>query len=173
MKKVHLFFALAFFLGVILSLYYYPRLPDRIAVHFNASGSADGWGARDHFFLIIDGAFAFLVVLLGGLPLLLRHIPASLINLPNRDYWLDPERKDATLDRLTDQLLFFGAMTLFLMDGIMYLSFTANLSKKPAMSSELLWSMIVGFIIVNVGWTIYLIRSLRLPAQRLQDPDGR
>lgn len=173
MKKVRLLFVLAFCLGVILSLYHYPRLPDRIAIHFNASGAADGWGFKDHFFLIIDGAFAFLVVLLGGLPLLLRHIPASLINLPNRDYWLAPEHKDATLDRLTDQLLFFGAMTLFLMDGIMYLSFTANLSKKPAMSSELLWGMIVGFILVNVGWAIYLIRSFRLPAHRLHDPDGK
>jgi uncharacterized membrane protein len=163
MKKIHLFFAIAFFLGILEVIYFYPQLPNRMAVHFNASGAADGWGSKDHFFLTMEVVFALLVVLFGGLPLLLRRVPVSLINLPNKDYWFAPERKDQTMDRLISQLLFFGAMALLLMDGVMYLSFHANFSEKPIMRPEWLWGMIVAFFVVNIVWTISLIRSFRRP----------
>jgi uncharacterized membrane protein len=163
MKRMHLFFAFAFFLGIVEMLYFYAQLPDRMAIHFNASGSADGWGPKDHFFLTMETVFALLVVLFGALPLLLRRLPVSLINMPNKDYWLAPERREQTMGRLVSQLLFVGAMALLLMDGILYLCFYANFLEKPTMHPELLWGMIIGFVAINIIWTVSLIRSFRRP----------
>jgi uncharacterized membrane protein len=163
MKKMHLFFAFAFFLGIIEMLYFYPILTNRMAVHFNAFGMADGWGTKDHFFLTMETVFVLLVVLFGALPLLLQRMPVSLINMPNKDYWLAPERKDQTMDWLIDQLLFVGAMALLLMDGFLYLCFHANFSENPIMQPEWLWGMIIIFFSVNIVWILYLIRCFRRP----------
>jgi len=163
MKGIRLFFALVIVLAVGEALYFYPLIPDCMAVHFNASGRADGWGSRDHFFLTMGIVFALLVALFGGLPMLIRRLPVSLINLPNKDYWLAPERKQQTLDRLIDQLLFVGTMALLLLDGVSYFTFKANLSSKPALPVEWLWGLIAAFLIINVIWTISLIRSFRRP----------
>lgn len=164
MKKMHLFFAFAFLLGICEVFYFYPLLPERMAVHFNASGTADGWGTKDYFFLTVGTVFLLLLVIFGGLPQLLRHIPASLINLPNKNYWLAPERRAQTMDRLVNQLLFVGAMALLLMDGIVYLCFRANFSEKPVLQPEWLLAMIVVFIAINIVSTISLIRSFRRPS---------
>ena len=44
-------------------------------------------------------------VLFPGIGHILRRIPASLINLPNKDYWMSTERKQGTLDFLSRQFL--------------------------------------------------------------------
>lgn len=36
---------------LVVPAFYYSRLPDRIPVHFNASGVADGWGSKSALFL--------------------------------------------------------------------------------------------------------------------------
>jgi hypothetical protein len=86
-----------------------------------------------------------------------------MINLPNKDYWLAPERRIQTLDRITDQMLFFGAATIFLLDGILFLSFRANLMPGAAMPAGLLWGMLAGFAVLNILWTICILRSFRRP----------
>lgn len=163
MKKMHIFFSIVFFTGIIELLYFYPLLPDRMAVHFNASGNADGWGTKDHFFLTIETLFSLLVVLFLALPLVLYRTPNSLINLPHKDYWLTPDRREHTIGRLVNQLLFVGAMTLLLMDGILYMCFQANFSVKSMIHPEWLWTMIACFIAINIICTISLIRSFRRP----------
>ena len=48
-----------------------------------------------------------------------RRLPVSLINLPNKDYWLAPERRDATLAWIGGWSTMFGAATLLLMMALM------------------------------------------------------
>ncbi len=163
MRKMYLFFVSAFLLGGIEMLYFYPLLPDRMAVHFNAAGAADGWGPKNYFFMTMEAVYAVLLLLFGALPLLLRRLPESLMNLPNKDYWLAPERKAQTMDRLMGQLLFVGAMALLLMDCVLYLSLKANFSARPFLRPELLWGIITVFFIASIAWTIFLLRSFRLP----------
>ena len=163
MKKMCLFFIFAFLLGVIEMLFFYPQLPDYMAVHFNLAGSADRWDSKSDFFWTMETVFALLVALFGTLPLIIRRLPVSYINIPNREFWFAPERKEQTTNRLVDQLLFIGAMALLLMDGVLYLSMRANLVDRPALPSELLWGMIIVFFVVNIVWTMSLIRSFRQP----------
>jgi uncharacterized membrane protein len=163
MNKVRLLFAFAIILGIMEALYFYPLLPDRMAIHFNASGAADGWGPKLPFFALYGVIVVIMSLLFWGLPLVIRLVPESLINLPNKEYWLAPERKKQTLDRLSDQMLFTGCMALLLMDGILFLVIKTNLSAIPALPTEWMWGLIVVFIAANVVWTINLIRSFRRP----------
>jgi uncharacterized membrane protein len=150
-------------LAVIEGLSCYSLLPARMAIHFNASGAADGSGYKQQFFIFYGIMVGVLSLLFWGLPLVIRMAPSSLINLPNKDYWLAPERKEQTLARLSDQMLFTGCMALLLMDGILFLVIKANLSTPPVLPAAWLWGLIVAFIVANVVWTISLIKSFRRP----------
>jgi uncharacterized membrane protein len=162
-KKMHLFLAFALLLGVVECLWFYPLLPARVAVHFGAGGAANGWGTKDSFVTTLAATYCVLVIVFGALPFLFRLIPDSMINLPNKDYWLSPERREETYDRLTNQVLLIGGLTLLLIDTIFYLCFQANMSEKPSLNPDLLWILLGVFFAVTIAWTIRMLRGYRLP----------
>ncbi len=78
-------------------------MPPTVASHFAAGGAANGFMPREVY-------VKFMLWLVVGLPLLMSvlmgitgRIPVRYINLPNRDYWLAPERVDETLAYLRGQ----------------------------------------------------------------------
>ena len=80
--------------------YHYKRLPPRVASHFDAQGRADGWSTKGE---MVGMALVTLVVVAATLAmmwLLAYYAPPSLINLPNKDYWLAPERQADTRQSL-------------------------------------------------------------------------
>lgn len=91
------------------------QLPETVASHFDGSGRADGWMDRDPFLLLM----ACTVLLTGGMFLaigwLLRRLPVQLVNLPHRELWLGPERREATIEDLDRRLSWMGVATLFLL----------------------------------------------------------
>lgn len=61
----------AFFLILLsfaVSVYYYPLMPDRMAIHWNASGFADGYSSKDSAMFLMPGISVFLLVLFVLLP---------------------------------------------------------------------------------------------------------
>jgi uncharacterized membrane protein len=90
--------------------WYYPRLPDMVASHFNARGEADGWTGKQSFALMQAGAIGFVALVFVPLVLFLPRIPKSMVNLPHRDYWLAPERADQTCREVGDTLLWFATV---------------------------------------------------------------
>src|SRR5580765_8847227 len=89
-------------------LAYYGQLPPTLASHFDGAGRPNGWSSKVSFF----ESYLFLAVLMTflffWLPRLLRRIPPALINVPNREYWLVPERKGQALDLLEQEMGWFG-----------------------------------------------------------------
>ena len=163
MKGTRLLFAFALLIAAYEIVYFYPIMPSPMAVHFNAAGVADGWGPKHYFFVTIGAVIALLTTMFAGISLLIRVLPDSLINLPNKDYWFAPERRVQTLQRLTGQLLFIGTITLLLLDGVLYLSCMANIPPASSMPADILWGMLGSFFTVNIIWTIIMIRSYRRP----------
>ena len=47
-----LFFAFMLVLAVLQWVQVYPQLPDRVACHFAADGTPNGWQSKQDFFLI-------------------------------------------------------------------------------------------------------------------------
>src|SRR5215831_1038525 len=62
--------------GLIQTAYYYPRLPEMIASHFGVGGRPDRWSSKPGFFLTMVAISLSAAVLLPGLPVLLRKLPA-------------------------------------------------------------------------------------------------
>ena len=156
MRKISLIvfvIILAFCLGH--TAYYYPLLPDRVVSHFGALGQPDAWSGKESFVEIYLIVVAFIAVLFPGIGLMLRKIPTSLINLPNKDYWLSPERKQETVAVLSRQFLWFGSATLLLLLDIFHQSFRVHLGKAQALDHPLI--SIVAYVVFTTFWSIVLI----------------
>lgn len=142
--------------------WYYPQLPDRIASHFGASGMPDGWSSKASFLAVYLVTVGLTAVLLGLIGLLLVRIPDKWINLPNKDYWLAPERRAETFGFLSGRFLWFGSATLLLMIDTFHQVFRVNTGKAAGLEHP--WLSLVLYLLFTVFWTVGLIRRfLRKP----------
>ena len=136
--------------------------PEQMAAHFDIQGNPDRFVSKAEFFwyqiqtiLVVAGASL--------LPqILLLVVPVNLINMPNREYWLSPARRNETVGRLSSFLaLMFGVILLAVQAGF-EISAYANLRTPILFNAQLmLMVMIVSF--VTIGLMLFqLIFSFRL-----------
>ena len=130
------------------------NLPDNVASHFDASGSANDWTSRSGYLAFDIGITALMML---GLPMLrgLANGSGAGVNIPNRDYWFRPENR-ATLRRLlTGDLVFIACATGLLLTWLTVSVVVANQKAEPAMGS---WSLMVvlGYALVVVGRTVWM-----------------
>jgi hypothetical protein len=133
-------------------------LPDPVASHFGAGGVADNWQSRTGFVVTFGATVAFCAVTFLGIGLWLPRMPTSLVNLPNREHWLAPERRDETLAHITAQLLYLGAATNLFLLAMAHLTVQANreVEGTPTLS-DAFW-VIFGAYMLGVGvWTVRLL----------------
>ncbi|MCX6028473.1 MAG: DUF1648 domain-containing protein [Chloroflexi bacterium] len=143
---------------VLLELaYFYPRLPDTVASHFNAAGQADGWSSKAAFIQVNAVIILLLAILFPGISWLVARLPVGLINMPNREYWFAEERRAATLSTIQQQMEWLGVATLLLLIAILQVSIVASLTPGAAMSAAAMWLPLAGYLIFMVVWTATFI----------------
>ncbi|GDY19923.1 hypothetical protein LBMAG56_12680 [Verrucomicrobiota bacterium] len=141
---------------------YAPRLPEKLATHFDAAGRANGWMSKEGFFVFHVALLGLFGAVFGLLPRWLGRIPNSLINLPHKNYWLAPERRAASLADVADAMAFLGALTLVFLAIIGELTLRANLLPEPRLGGEIWW-LLGGYGVVLVLWIIRLLRRFPRP----------
>src|SRR3972149_10891183 len=97
LKKARLIFYAVSALALLQLAAYYPFLPEKVASHFNFAGKADGWWDKEYFAVFWAMLLAFLVGTFALTEYLVSKAPDSVINLPNKDWWLAPERRAETI----------------------------------------------------------------------------
>ncbi len=158
MKAPVLIAALLFALALAQCLYYYGQLPDPMASHFGAGGQANAWSSRVEFFSVYLGVTLFTQIVILGLAFLLVRIPDRLFNLPNRDYWLMPERRQATLAYIQRQMGWSAAAVMVLMLVSLQLVIRANLSGGGQMETGWLWPLLGLFIAAMLAIPIRIVK---------------
>lgn len=136
-------------------------LPDVVASHFAADGTANGSMSRGAYV----GVMLAVVI---GLPTLLTVVsyfglgaPGARINLPNRDYWLAPERRAQTLSYLRAQLARFSTVLLVFLCYVHWLVVQANGTRPPHLSAPWINVGLVGFAVFAIVWTRLIVRRFR------------
>jgi uncharacterized protein DUF1648 len=136
-------------------------LPERVASHFSAAGLANGYMSRDAYriFMLAFGFGVPLVVvaLIAWLP----RLAPNLINIPNRDYWLAPERREATLAALDACALWLGCLLTAMAGGVHWLIIRANAGTPPKLENSLLFTLLGAFVSGLVCWIIVLMWRFR------------
>ncbi len=145
--------------------WYYGALPERVASHFGPTGAADGWMSRLGFAVSYVGVVAGMAALFGGTGWWLRHIPTSMINLPHRELWLAPQRREETLRGLQRQMSAIGLATVGFLGVVFHLCLKANLDGTFRLGQGIVVALGL-YLVLFVVWIIrFLIRYGRPPLQ--------
>ena len=138
--------------------------PDVMAAHFNLQGNPDRFVSKLEFFGF--EAQTVLVVIAAGLVIQVLPfiLPVGWMNIRHREYWLSPERRTATVDRLSS----FGAALSTIIFLVMQVGFelavSANLQKPVVFAAQIMTPLIAGFIFLSLMLLFWLGRSFRLPS---------
>jgi serine/threonine-protein kinase len=104
-----------------------------------------------------------LLALYGALRVIVRRVPDSLIQLPDKAYWLAPERRAATLERFVVQAAYLIGLAILLLDAQLYLALEAARAEPPVLSTGAIWGTIVLFTAASLGWLAASMRAFRRP----------
>ncbi len=137
------------------------QLPPRVATHFAFSGQANGWMTR-------SGNQEFMLFFGFGFPLLLvftcwatRFLPAGSVNIPHREYWLAPARREQTSDYLVHHSLWLACLAVLLCMGIEYSVVEANKQSPPQLSTSLVLLLVGFFLAGTVLWVVTLFQHFK------------
>jgi uncharacterized membrane protein len=153
-----------------ISGYCYTKLPARVASEFDLSGEPKAWVAKGTFVIFNITLLTLLPVFLLFLACVCPKLPKWMIDLPNWDYWLAPERKAETAASLFRFILWLAnGLELFLtvIVGVVY---WANLG-RPEMMRLVPNIILEGFLPFVVVWMVcYYKKFKKIPASNLDSP---
>ena len=136
-------------------------LPDPVATHFGGSGTPDAWMSRRVYasaLLFFVSVFPLLLAAaIGGVP---RLVP-GLVSLPNRDYWLSPERRRASLEYLTAHACWLGCLITLTAAAIHGTILDAHREDPVRLDNGVVLTIVVVFLLTEVGWIALLWRRFR------------
>jgi uncharacterized membrane protein len=138
------------------------RLPPLAAVHFDAAGAANSFMPRPQY-------LKFMSLLAVGLPLIIvaltsiAYSRARSFKVPNRDYWMAPERAAATRSFLIGHGIWFGTLLAGMLCFVHWMVLIANRQEPPSLSNGLAIGGLLVFLAVTLAWALVLVVAFRRP----------
>jgi hypothetical protein len=130
------------------------ELPPLVGAHFGTGGIATGFVPRQRYLIVATiGCVLLPLIIVFPISIALRN-PQAVINLPNRDYWLAPERRPATVDFIRRQMMRFGTAMLVFVCYVHWLVIQANERSPPRLAGSAFVSAVaifIGFVIVWIA----------------------
>jgi uncharacterized membrane protein len=139
------------------------ELPLTVASHFDAAGHPNG-------FMSHSGYIRFVLCVAVGLPIIVVAILTAVysraadLKLPNREYWLAPQRLDATRAFLVAHGVWFGSLLVILGCFVHWLELAANRQQPPHLSNSSFAAVLIAFFIATTAWLAVLMFAFRRPA---------
>jgi hypothetical protein len=137
------------------------NLPPLVASHFDSAGHVNAYMPRDSYIALFLGIAVVVPLFLVIVP---RHAfskPGVRINLPNRDYWLAPERREETVRFLARQTSVFAWLVMLFLCYVQWLVVRANALTPPSLNSGALMSGLVVFLVCTFSWIVRLVARFR------------
>jgi uncharacterized membrane protein len=159
-------------LAMLRCAYVYSQLPEVMASHFNAHGVANGSQAKPTFFMLLA-----LVIFIPAIPAFIvprrfPSMPSDSINLPNKSYWLAPERREETWQFFSAQMAWFGCGLLFVLLYAMSEAIDANLPNGGHFNGPGMLYALGAFMLFVVVWMTHLVLHFsRIPESRFPSRD--
>jgi serine/threonine-protein kinase len=140
-----------------------PQLPLQVATHFGLNGEPDGWMTRSGYGVFILCFGLGLPLFTSAMGFVSRFLPAWTINIPNKEYWLAPERRPLVDLYVLQHLLWMGLLELGLVGGLHHLTMVANRSVPVHMPGRGLAIVMGTFFVLLAIWSVSLIAHFRKP----------
>ena len=138
------------------------NLPPLVASHFNGAGDPTAYMTRSFY-------TQFVLALGVGLPLAMVALltvvfsSAQDMRLPNRDYWLAPERIARTRSVLISFGVWMGSLMVAMVCYIHWLELAAHRSVPPHFSNHLVLGGLLVFFLITIGFIVAMLGAFHLP----------
>lgn len=141
-----------------------PSLSEPVATHFDGAGNPNGWMSRSGYavFMVALGIVlpALIVALIRVAP---RWFPHRL-SIPNRSFWLAPERREETLQFLKWHMAWLATLMVFFVIAIHHLILMANAARPPGLPHTPFFFVVGCFLAGLAVWMVLLwLRFRRSP----------
>lgn len=155
-SKLFSLFLLLFILAVLQAIYFYPKLPSRVATHFNRQGEADGFSSKKTAVTVNLALFAILSGFFYGLGSLVGKLPDSLINIPNKKYWLNQQNREKTIGKIAGFGIKIGIATQVYLLYLFQLTYRVNITDQK-LDKEYFWYGLLFYMIYVIyqTWQLY------------------
>ena len=157
-----IFFAISL-MAIAQCIHDFPLLPDRMASHFGASGAPNGWMSKPQFFIVFAIVFLPALFVEFWLHRKIAKSQGARINLPNKEYWMAPERRAETFAYFESFFAWYGCAFLFVMVSAMSLAMRANFDPSPRLATGPIVSVLAGFLLYNVLAIAAMLRRFSNP----------
>ena len=150
-------FVLLAFIGFLQARMFAATMPPVVATHFGSSGAPNGWQTQSQFFILEVVLLGVSLLLAFGIPRLIAALPISMLNVPNKEYWLAPGRRDETLAFFKAQFAWFGCIFLAFLLVINQLVYRANQTHPRHLDNPTFLIALFAFLAYVGIWTVRLV----------------
>jgi len=150
--------------GHVLSTF--PSLPEVVASHFNASGAADSFMARETYMALFALLGIAVPLGVGWLPGAIARKGGKGLNIPHRDYWLADARRDQTAAFLQAHGLWLSVLLSALMAFVNAQVVKAHQFQPPVLQTSAVMSALAVFLLLVAVWLGVLIVRFRKAAPK-------
>jgi uncharacterized membrane protein len=141
-------------------------MPAKVASHFGRDGAANGYMWRHTYVYFMLAFVVLLPLFFSFVSSAVARVPVTMINIPNRDYWLAPERRGPAIDRLRGQMQIFSAMLVVFLCFVHWEVVRANQSLPPMLDNGRFMLGLGLFMAALIVWIVSLRRQFRVPAAK-------
>jgi Protein of unknown function (DUF1648) len=138
-------------------------MPPLVASHFGSGGVPDGFMPRNVYVLFMLGFVIAMPVLMVYLTWFRMGRPGMSINLPHREHWMAPVRRDATIAYLRERVMQFGILLLSFLSYGHWLVIRANASRPVMLEQAWFLGGIAVFLVATLIWVQRLLGHFRKP----------
>lgn len=136
-------------------------LPPAVASHFDFAGHPNSFLSRSSYLTLM-------VVFSAGLPLAIAaagrwaaSLPDDLLNIPNKAYWLAPERRAASLASLAARVEWLAVALAVFPCYVHWLVVRANTDGTHRLAGVPFLVGFVAFLVFTTGWVVSLVLRFR------------
>jgi hypothetical protein len=134
-------------------------LPLRVSSHFDAAGQPNGWMNRDSYLGFTCAMGIGLPLFIAGVAALAARSPVGSFKIPNRAYWLAPERRAFTVAIMIRFMIGFASMLVLFLTGMHLLVVAACVEPRYLhLVGAGFWLLAMAFLAATGIWTFMLVR---------------
>jgi hypothetical protein len=136
-------------------------LPPTVASHFDGAGYPNGFMPRSLYVTLLALIVFAVPLLLSVAPLIASGPAGERLNVPNKAFWLHPDRREATLAYIARHARWFGYSVTVFLCYVHWLVVRANALHPAHLSSPALIAGLVAFFIALLAWLAALYVHFR------------
>lgn len=138
---------------------YYDDLPATLATHFALGGEPNGWMSREVFIAFYFGILVFMLGVFIGIGAWIEKLGPRYINIPNKAYWLAPERRVESCRALRNWMYALGSINAAFIIAMYQMLIDLNIAKEPPVLNETVFLWALGAFLAVMG--VFVVGLLR------------